>query len=1258
MEYNIQQQNALENHLHQLLIANAGSGKTAVLVEKFYRLIVERPLDEIQRVVAITFTRKAASEMRERIVQTLNRQIEKIGSVDKNDVYMKLVTMRERISSAKIQTIHSFCQEILSEYAVNIGYNPNFSVIEEYQFKKIYLEYYDDTLEDVMELDENYKFIFEVISESKFNELVKMLVDNSILLNEVERFYNQSNEGIMEDIFSDYLDILTDFLNKNKDTIKSNTNLFSPKNQDKINILFNILAQLDLHISKKDLHQLYILLSDLKKLKYAGNSLYIKAILSNPEYEFVGNLLKELESVTKSRNDDKIVVFLELMRNIVSFARSLYQKIEHYKRRNSLITYNDMIYKVIELLENEEIVAKLSEKYDYFLIDEFQDTDANQFKIFQKLAFSSGNSHKFLFLVGDPKQSIYGFRNADVRVINSASKLMEQKNKELIKYSDQNPKAAFHNIITEQNFGKLELSSSYRLNVANAAFVNHIFSKLMTNSSSTGFEVDYNHLNYSRHNPYFNPNIKMLSPHISELFKYGSVKFLNTIVLEQDPEKNDEQSAKNESEENTNQNENINQERDNLNEANSVSDYLKYLINNKVQIYDTKLKAKRKLVFSDIAILVRRNNLINNLVKALDQNGIPFNLTGAEDFFETQEIIDILSFLRFIHNPNDNYYFMSALKSYFFNLEDQVLYNIISNDSINSGSFWNIFLEYTNNTVNINPKVNRAQSILNEIFIKKEFYTVKDLVTYILRITNYEEMFVNFPSKNIIYKNINKFKTLVDRICSTGINSVGELLYELELIKESSEISSELEISSENAVNILTMHKAKGLEFPVVVIYHSNFSTNLQTRLTFFNNKFPNIKYNILANSREEATSPLYSFIKKRQNLIEYEEEKRLFYVAATRAKDLLIISSLIKKNKDGDYSKSMNKGFGTFYFPILYKNHLENGKFEITLDFIDDNHQELGLDNLSSFEKDHIIEITETLNVSLPDQESRSQTVTIPIEVLCNFRYRENLDFIQEKKTINPIVLTQKVEYPKQDQHISATRIQLYNKNIKEYFLKYIVGFNLDYLELLDEESTQFKEGLSGKERGTLIHNTIANIHNWFESGKLNSEFLKLEIAKHLNREVQSEIIDCIEEEIVRVFSTDYIKERIDNILKSKFELPFYYYWDGRYVDIVLDLLYQHENGNYEIWDWKNNHIRSDEDYEAKVDYYSLQMKFYSLILSKQNIEQNRFIAKLFFTRLAGKDNRWIKVLEWNRDELNEFENEMKVISDKMYNLKSITFD
>lgn len=1264
MEYNSQQLNALENGLHQLLIANAGSGKTAVLVEKFYQLIAERDLNNFQRIVAITFTRKAASEMQERIVRTLNEQIEKIGSIDKNNVYMKLVMMRERISGAKIQTIHSFCQEILSEYAVNIGYNPNFSVIEDYQFQKIYQEYFNDTLEDVLEFDDNYKFIFEIISEQKFNEIVHMLVDNYPLLLEVDEFYSQSNKVIMDEIIDGYIQIISDFLNKNNDNFRNNTNHFSEKNKSNIAVLIELLTKFETYISEKDLFNIYYTLKELKSLKKSGNTLYIKSILDPTDYDLISNMLKELSFLVDSKTNSNSIAFFDLMKNVINFAKILYEKIERYKKRNSLISYNDMIYKVLELLEKPEILQKVSEKYDYFLIDEFQDTDANQFEIFNKLAFSSGKAHKFLFLVGDPKQSIYGFRNADVRVINSASNLVKAKNVEIIDFPKYNPNAAFHTTIVEQNYGNLELSNSYRLNIANTAFVNHTFSKLMNMPLNTGFEVSYNPLTYARENPYFNEHTSTLSPYLSELRKFGAIKFLNTIVGKKEntkehnsEEKNDDDGIIGETSDNEDQERFFEKERDNIEEANSVSDYIKYIINKKTTIYDVKTKSERNIEFSDIAILVRKNSLINNLVKALDRNGIPFSLTGAEDFFETQEIMDILSFMRFINNPNDNYYFMATMKSYFFNLDDQTLYDIISTDLKSGDSYWSIFINYINRNKIENQKLIRAYTLINEIFEKKEFYTLHDFVTFILRITNYEEMFVGFASKNIIFKNINKFKSLVSKINSSGINSISELLSELELVQQSSEVSSELDISTENAVNILTMHKAKGLEFPVVIIYHANFTNNPKTRLTFFENKFPNISYNYLTeNERIEATSPLYSFIKHRQKLIEFEEEKRLFYVAATRAKDLLIISSLIKPDKDGGYQKSMNNGFGSFYFPVLLKNLSSKGTLEIVIDPNNLAKDYIDIHDLVDPKKDLIIDIQEDLKIHLPNQEERIQTLTIPLEVLKNFRYQENLDYVETKKAYEPLLLIDNVSFPDQDQYISATKIQQFQKNRKEYFLKYITHLNLDYLDLLKEETMGV--GLKGKERGTIIHNTIANIHNWHTKDGIIENKLKSEIINHIRVSVEENIINEIYEEIIRVFSSNFIQSRINLLLKSEFEIPFYYYWDGRYVDITLDVLYQNENGEYEVWDWKNNIINNDEQYQEKVDYYSLQMKIYCWLLSKHYPTQEKFIARLFFTRLAGKDNRWIKEFEWTKTELFEFEKEIKEISKRLYEIKSINFD
>lgn len=1262
MKYNSQQILALENNLHQLLIANAGSGKTAVLVEKFYRLITQQSSDNIQRIVAITFTRKAASEMQERIVRTINEQIDHQAKTGKNDEFMKLVLLRERISSAKIQTIHSFCQDILAEYAVNIGFNPSFSVFEDYRFQKIYQDFFDDTLEDFMESDKFFDYIFELISEKQFSELVKILIDNLPLLNEIEEYYNKKPEEIIREIENNYITIIKTFFKTYESTLEDNKKSFDDKNQYKIIALTESLYEL-ISYTNGDLNYVSELLKKLIELKYKGNSKYLKLILPPFEYNFITDLYKEINLIQKYREKNYYFTFIDLIKEIIKFTKQLSQKIENYKKRNSLITYNDMIFKVLDLFKDHEIVRKVAENYDYFLIDEFQDTDENQFLIFSQLAFSSNNQHKFLFLVGDPKQSIYGFRNADVRVVNSAKNLVETKNKELIEFVSNGQKSLIETKMASQNYGKLELSNSYRLNLTNTAFVNHLFSQIMNSPQQTGYEVAYSPLIYSRFNPYLSDEDVSLSPSLSELHKFGSVKILNTLLK---PKKQNNENQENFNaldefgEQDTNQ---IEKEKDNLQEANAVSDFIKYLINSRVLIYDGKLGKERVLEFSDIAILVRKNSLINNLTKALDRNSIPFALTGAEDFFETQEIIDVISFLHFINNPDDNFYFLATFKSYFFNIDDQTLYDIIHSSKIEGNSYWEIVNNYSQKNNSIYPKIQRAITIINDIMTKKEFYTVGDLVSYIFKITNYEEMFLEFSSRNLIYKNIDKFKNLVHQITSTGTNSIGELLIELELVRNSSEINSELELSTENAVNILTMHKAKGLEFPVVIIYHANFRQNNRIDNIFYDNKFPNFKFNLLTNDdRIEVSTPLYTLIKRRQQIINEEEEKRLFYVATTRAKDLLVISSSLEPDKNNEYSKSMNQGFGKYYFPLFYDWDPESGKinFQTNLnDDIADNYK----DNIQQFASSRNIKrLNEEIKVQLKENQQKTLSLSIPIEILNDFVYNEPLDYKQDDKSIEPILLLQNVEFPKQDEHISATSLQLFLKNKKNYFLRYITNLNLDYLDLIDKEFDLSKDKLKGKDRGTIIHNTIANIHKWHTTNGIDQEKLKNEINRNItdkfDNQTLQEIQQDIQEEINRVFTTDFIKSRINNILKSQFELPFYLYWEERYVEIIMDLLYCDENGFYEIWDWKNNIINSEDEYHEKVDYYSMQMKFYCFVLSRQCPKQNEFVARLLFTRLAQKDQKWIKEFKWSREELEKFEEELKEISSQMYDTKSKNFD
>lgn len=1252
MKLNYQQQTALIDGFHQLVVANAGSGKTAVLVEKFFQLINKYPVDDLQKVVAITFTRKAASEMQERIVKKINDLIKSYVNKPKDSYYFKLILLRERISSAKIQTIHSFCQEILSEYAINLGYNPNFAVIEEYHFKKIFKDAFNIVLEDVLETDENYSLLFEVISERKFEDIVFYLIENYILFDEIALFYSKSDQEIIEDIKQQYLTIVRDLMLKYENLLLLEIGVFN--NTSNANSFVDNFKKLFEAIKENNLIATEFYLDKLMSIKHKGNSKYLKYILRN-DYEFLKVLRKEINLYFIENNGNLLIEFIDLLKKIVDFTQKVIAKVESYKKRNSVITYNDMINKVLELLKDAEIVNKIANKYDYFLIDEFQDTDFLQFKIFEQLAFGSQQKHKFLFLVGDPKQSIYGFRNADVRVLYAAQNLIKNRNQQIIEFPNLNPYSVPSDTIVKNNYGLLELSLSYRLNVANTAFVNFVFENVLNSEKVTGYEVDYTPLIYARENPFLYEIDDQLTPYLNDIKKTGGVKFL--ITIEKNQTKNNSQAA--EKEENDDEPETDESEIDPEQEASSVSDFVKYLINSKLEIYDTSLRTIRPIKFSDVAILVRKNKHINNIAKALDRNKIPFVLTGAEDFFGAQEIIDIISYLNFINNPESNFYFMATAKSYFFGISDQTLYDILANANTEKKTYWEIFSDLVKSDDSIDFQIRRFVEITTDVLEKKEFYTVHDIVAYILSKTNYEIVFASFAARNMIMQNILKFKTLVQKLSNQGINSIGELLTELHYIAEMSDYGTEASYSTENAVNILTIHKAKGLEFPVVIIYHSNFNPNKHTRLAFYRNKLPYFYFNSFNNeTRSKSPTPLYNFIRRRQKNIEEEEEKRLFYVAATRAKDLLIISSYLKPDsKSNKYSPSMEKGFGKFYFPLFFPKEDKDGKFEIIIDIQEILEKIFNIEEKNvELEKNDIIKnFSHNLKINVNDIEIEKQII-VPVEFLYNFKYKLGLDYTEDKQPFEPILLLDKVEYPLQEQFLSATKLQTFTRNQNKYFLRYILGFNTDLLEIPNKSFDQ-EQLISGKDRGNIIHQTIAQCPEWLHMDGIDQESLRRIVKKVYGLPTNDEIVEEVVEEVLRVFNQDFLVERRDLILNSKFEIPFSYYWQNKYLEIIIDLLYEDKNGNYEIWDWKNNLITNDEDYNQAIEKYAIQMQFYSWLISKYKPEQKEYTARLFFTRLAGRDNRWMKVFHWDIEQLTKFEQWLWEISEKMQDAKSIDF-
>ncbi|OGU56878.1 MAG: hypothetical protein A2X64_02490 [Ignavibacteria bacterium GWF2_33_9] len=1251
MEFTKEQLSTLVNDRHQIVIANAGSGKTTILVEKYLEIIYKLHPSEIDKIVAITFTKKAAAEMRERVISSINNAIDDL----KHDNYSKetffkeykdLMEYREMMSSAKIQTIHSFCQEILKEYAVEAKVSPNFNLVDENLLEEMKIRFFNDTLEDFL-VNENLarhkaKRFFNSVSQEKFRKIINLIFTNITIRNyfkenienadslDFEEKMNQQIQLQLIKMFNELVSEITkkfpDFYEINPDSsdIHALENRFKDGFDEIYNLSFiNFIDELKAIWDKID------------TAKIKGN-LKIKNQLYQPKiYE---NFQKILKSMEESIYIDNL---FELNQFIWSFYLAYEERLEIYKYENSYITYDDMLNKVYYILQNEDIAEKISSKYTYFLIDEFQDTDGIQYEIINRLISGNKNiSNIFsntinLFIVGDPKQSIYGFRKADVRVMNKAETDIIERNKHLFNNKEirQNVTLNLKNkqpidltLSDTENFGKIELTISHRLNLINTVFVNSIFSNLLKKSNFE-YSIGYNPFIFSRKNPFLNEiQTNTLLPEIKEdSWKFGNVQFL--INLE----------PANNNEEYNNGNDGLEeQQSDNDDEAALTAKYINYLVHEENYIMDFKTGEKKRIVMSDIGILVRKRNIVDKLMRNLDYYNIPYFLNDSKNFFETQEVIDIISFIKFF-NDNNDLWLASILKSNFFGFSDEEIFKIRnSNKNI---SLWETFEKYLieNNTY----KYRRAFEIIN--YYKKNYVNipVNVLLAEIIERTNFMQTFVNHPSKITIQSNINKFLKFIQRIVQRGITSYKDLLTEIEKSYEHpADIDDEIELAKD-AVNLLTIHKSKGLEFPVVILYNLNSKGNTSDGIYFDDNFGVQYKFNYLSKDSGpfEINLPTLEIAKQIENEKGEEEEKRVLYVAATRAKDLLIMtSSLSEINKVDKRGKEK-----------VAESTISNvsGMLKIILQGMNLNEKEFyNLVKNKYFSKETVVSINHK-------NEEKELAFSYSIPFITEVKDVTSNSFTHKSYKISKLLL-EEIENSFPVFQNSATKIQSFLHHQKDYAQKYILQFPNSLQE--DNFTSNFE--ISPVDRGTIIHFAMQNISDWInndfqiEVDVLNEvlfnelENMQINLSKNIFEEIKSEILSVTE--------SKFIQENLPSLLNAEHEVELYMPFEGDFIKIIIDVLIKTALGDYEIWDWKSNIINSKQEFEEKAKYYEFQMKYYAMVVSFLFPNQEKYIARLIFTRLASKNpdnNTWIAKFEWTKEDITKFKEDVKSYFQSIHN-------
>lgn len=459
----------IQSDNHVALTANAGSGKTFVLKYKYLNA-AKKLNGDLSKIAAITFTNKAANELYKKISELVNQEINVTRDRSQLAVLYKI---KRNLVSAYISTIHSFCIEILKNYPVEAGVDANFIPIDQSTADELIELSINEVVDSMFKDDINSVLIKELIryfgTRYKLESELKKLLNNKKNVHLLkERIYCKTNDEIKNYFDNSFYSLITEIKDiYGNDLLNSveEVNNFVLASDRENQIAFQIKQACNEFKKEQDILSFLIKLKELAFTK--EGTIRKKGYLSKTPKDSSIETIKILENLYSRL---KILADINLDSSIHNELAALGKKIlflfeqismayELKKRKNSYIDFDDILIKTKLLLNIEHIQRELSSKFSYLMVDEYQDTDEIQYDIFLPILDDLRNGN--LFIVGDDKQSIYRFRDADLKVFD----------KTRTDISNQN-----------QESGLQLLPDSFRMAKELCLFTNYVFNKLFHSS--------------------------------------------------------------------------------------------------------------------------------------------------------------------------------------------------------------------------------------------------------------------------------------------------------------------------------------------------------------------------------------------------------------------------------------------------------------------------------------------------------------------------------------------------------------------------------------------------------------------------------------------------------------------------------------------------------------------------------------------------------------------------------------------------------
>ena len=1163
MEWTKEQQQAIyEKGRNILVAAAAGSGKTAVLVERIINKIINEQVD-IDQLLVVTFTNAAAAEMRERV---LNAIYKKIDEDPENERLQRQITL---LNKSSICTIDSFCLDVVKNNFFELDISQNFRIGDTTEIEILKQDVIEDIFEEKYEnQDEDFKTLINTYTSYKDDTPLKELILKiytyiqsnpfpEAWLNEKIEMFNlkeKLDQDFSKTIWGQMLlkeveEIITDGIIK----LKAESKKLSVEEELKTyyQIINDDIEKLEMIKTNLDSwNKAYELVTELKFKTWVSNkkiTLEEKDIAKEIRDEVKDSLKKVTDKIlifnSEEANQD-INDMYEILKKLEKLILEFGTMFEKAKKDRNIADFSDIEHNALKILLNEnkeptEIAKKYQEKYKEIAIDEYQDSN-----LVQEYILTSVSNGKNIFMVGDVKQSIYKFRQARPDLF-------------LNKYKNYKLK---ENIEDNDNL-KIQLFKNFRSREEVLDFTNLIFENIMSE--------DLGELNYDE-NEYLN-----LGANYQETNQDLKAEI---DILNLDEEENIEDID----EEETERLEDIEIE------AEFVAQRIKELIDNKFQVYDVKKQEKRDIQYKDIVVLLRATKQSAPIFeKAIQNKNISVFSDSSAEYLESVEIQTIIDLLKIIDNPLQEIPLVAVMRSSIGKFTDNDLVKIRLSDKYDN--FYNTMLK-SQNDVDDELK-NKIETFLNNLEMwrhEQEYLALDELIWKIYNDTGFYNYVALMTNGELRQANLKMLFEIAKQCESTSFKGLYNFINYIEKIKTSSKDMDSAKIIGENdnVVRIMSIHKSKGLEFPVVFLSGTGKQFNMQD----LNDKIllhPEIGIGVkyIDYDRQIEYDTLSKQAMRNQIMLEtLSEEMRVLYVALTRAKEKLIITGYSKN--DADKQKKIDKDMSRYnkINPILLK------KYKSYMDWIRLVYLYNKADNLAElkfYKKSDIIKN----NQDTDKNEIVSEEI---IKQLNDFK-------INEQKS-NEIIKKLKYEYPYKKLTILPNKTSI--TEIKNAKLNKEEQYEIEKPKFLQNDADI---RITGSEKGTLIHLCMQKLDI------RKSNYTIDDIRKLVNDLEFKQIITPLEAEAINInkvykFTQSSIWKDILQAKEVEREKPFYINlpanevygdeFEGKVlVQGIIDLYYIDKNDNLILVDYKTDYVENNDE-NILVDKYKIQLELYKRAL------------------------------------------------------------